>query len=129
MVLDRLRSPGGALGGLTVASFFLLAVFGVAGLLWLTLDLLFGWESWSDSTGDVVIGLVMFALATLGAYGFVLMDRSPWGGAALTVVGGLAFALVLFWAVLPLVVGVGAAAVAVWRAWTLTHQARAVGAS
>ena len=120
-MLDRLRTPGGALGGLTVAAFLLLALIGVAGLVWLTLDLLFGWESWSDSTGDVAVGLVMFALALLGAYGFVLMERSPWGGAALTVVGGLALALVLFWALLPVVVGLGGAAVAVWRAWVLTH--------
>ena len=127
-MLDRLRTPAGALGNLTVAAFLVLALVGAAGLVWLALDLLFGWESWSDSTGDIVIGLVMFGLALLGAYGFVLMERSPWGGAALAVVGGLAFALVLFWAVVPLVIGVGAAGVAVWRAWVLTHP-QAVSAS
>jgi hypothetical protein len=51
-----------------------------------------------------------------GAVGFYFMDRSHWGGAALAVIGGLALAVILFWAVVPIVVGIGAAVVAVMRA-------------
>src|SRR6266545_7559422 len=76
---------------------------------------------WSDTTSDVVIGLVFFVLTAAGAVGFYFMDRSPWGEAALAVIGGLALALLLFWAIVPIVVGIGAAVVAVMRARAMGH--------
>ena len=118
---ERLRQPGGTLGGLSLASAVTLAVVGIAGVVALLISLATGSDFWSDSTGDKVIGLVFFTLTAAGAVGFYVMDRSPWGGAAVAIIGGLALALVLFWALVPVVVGVGAAVVAVMRARTMGH--------
>ena len=51
-----------------------------------------------------------------GAAGFVIMDHQPWPGAALAVLGSLSFGLILWWAILPLVLGLAFAVVAVLRA-------------
>lgn len=118
---ERLREPGGTLGGLSLASAIALAAIGVVGALALLVSLVTGSNFWSDTSSDKVIGIVFFLLAAAGAVGFYLMDRTPWAGAALAVVGGLALALVLFWAVAPIVVGVGAAVVAVIRARAMSH--------
>jgi hypothetical protein len=59
---------------------------------------------------------VVFAVIAAGAVGFLIMDQRPWLGAALAVVGSLLMALVLFWAILPLVLGPVFAVVAVLRA-------------
>ena len=116
----ELRSPGGTLGTLSMISALLLLVLGVAGMVGMAADAAF-WNSWSNSTSDNLIAGVFFALTAAGSYGFVLMDRAPWPGAALAVLGGVAFAMVLFWAVLPIVIGLGAATVAVMRARALSH--------
>ena len=63
----------------------------------------------------------MSVLVAAGGVGSYVMDRSPWGGAALGVAGGLALALVLIWAVVPVVVGIGAAVIAVMRARAMGH--------
>jgi hypothetical protein len=118
---ERLRQPGGTLGGLSLASAVTLAVVGVIGAIALLVSLATGSDFWSDTTSDKVVGLVLFVLTAAGAVGFYVMDRSPWGGAALAVIGGLALALVLFWAVVPIVVGIGAAVVAVMRARAMSH--------
>jgi hypothetical protein len=62
----------------------------------------------------------MFAIIATGAVGFVIMDHRPWLGAALAVVGSLLMALILFWAILPLVLGPVFAVVAVLRARAFT---------
>ncbi len=118
---ERLRQPGGALGGLSLASAVALAAVGVVGAIALLVSLATGSSFWSDTSSDKVIGLVFFVLTAAGAVGFYFMDRSPWGGAALAVIGGLALALVLFWAIAPIVVGVGAAVVALLRARAISH--------
>jgi hypothetical protein len=71
---------------------------------------------WSDTTSDKVVGLVFFALVAAGAFGFLIEDTMPWGGAALAVVGGVALAVVMFWTIVTVVLGLGVAAVAVVRA-------------
>ncbi len=118
---ERLRQPGGTLGGLSLASSVTLAAVGVVGTIALLVSLATGSDFWSDTTSDKVIGLVFFVLTAAGAVGFYFMDRSPWGGAALAVIGGLALALLLFWAIVPIVVGIGAAVVAVMRARAMGH--------
>jgi hypothetical protein len=121
MMMERLRKPGGILGTLSVLSAFTLALLGAVGAVAMLLSLALGSDFWSDSSGDKVVSLVFFLLTLTGAGGFLAMDRSPWLGAALAVVGGLAIALVMFWAILPVLIGVGAAVVAVIRARALHH--------
>ena len=118
---ERLRQPGGTLGGLSLASSVTLAVVGVIGAIALLIGLATGSDFWSDTTSNKVVGLVLFVLTAAGAVGFYFMDRSPWGGAALAVIGGLALALALWWAIVPIVVGIGAAVVAVMRARGMSH--------
>lgn len=118
-MLERLRQPGGTLGTLSLTSALLLAVIGAAGAIALAVSLVADSDFWSDSQGDKVVGLVFFLIIFAGSVGFVLMDRNPWGGAAIAVVGGLALALLLFWAIVPIVIGLGAAAVAIIRARAL----------
>jgi hypothetical protein len=118
---ERLRQPGGTLGRLSLASAVTLAAVGAIGTITLLIGLATGSDFWSDTTSDVVGGLVLFVFTAAGAVRFYLMDRSPWGGAALAVLGGLALTLVLFWAIVPIVVGIGAAVVAVMRARAMSH--------
>lgn len=115
-MIERLRQPGGTLGTLSLVSALVLAVLGAAGVVSLLVALVADSDFWSDTTSDNVIGLVFFAVVFAGAVGFLIEDRSPWLGAALACLGGLALALVLFWAILPIVLGLGAAVVAVMRA-------------
>jgi hypothetical protein len=117
-----LRTPGGKLGTLSVVSTYMLGVVGAAGVVALAIALALGSDFWSDTTSNKVTGVVFFALVLLGAVGFIIMERSPWLGAALGVIGGLSFALMLWWAFLPIVLGIGAAVVAVWRARELSQQ-------
>src|SRR5213075_552832 len=85
---ERLRQPGGTLGRLSLACSVTLAAVGVIGAIALLVSLATGSGFWSDTTSDKVGGLVFFVLTAAGAVGFYLMDRSPWGGAALAVIGG-----------------------------------------
>lgn len=120
-VVQRLRKPGGSLGTLSVVSAAVLAVVGIVGFVVLLVTLLSGADWWSEDAGNVVAGMVFFALAALGAVGLVIEDQSPWSGAVMAVVGGLALAMVLFWTVLAIVLGLGAATVAVLRARAFRH--------
>ena len=120
-MMERLRKPGGTLGTLSVVSAFTLALIGIVGAVAMLVSIAVGSNFWSDNNGDKLVSLVFFLLTLSGAVGFLVMDRSPWLGAALAVVGGLAIALLMFWAVLPVVIGVGAAVVAVIRARALHH--------
>jgi hypothetical protein len=117
-----LRTPGGRLGTFSVVATYLLGIVGLLGLVSLLVALAVGSDFWSDSDNNKVSAAVMFALMALGAVGFVVMERSPWAGAALGVLGGLSMALVLWWTLLGMVVGLGCAAVAVIRARALTHR-------
>lgn len=127
-MIERLRQPGGMLGTLSLISAITLAVIGVLGVLAMLVALLSGSDFWSDKDSDKVGALVFFAITAVGAAGFVLEDRWPWLGAALSVLGGLALALVLVWTLVAVVVGLGAAVVAVLRARALhggpSHVAR-----
>jgi hypothetical protein len=117
-----LRTPDGKLGIFSVVATYLLAVVGLIGLASVLLALALGSDFWSDRDSDKVIGAVFFAFMLLGAVGFAIMERSPWGGAALGVLGGLSMALILWWTLLGLVLGLGCAAVAVMRARAMTHR-------
>jgi hypothetical protein len=118
-MIERLRQPGGRLGTLSVASAITLAVIGILGMLLMLFALTSDANIWSDRDSDKVIALVLFAITAAGAAGFVLEDRWPWLGAALSVLGGLALALVLAWTLVAVVIGLGAAVVAVLRARAL----------
>jgi hypothetical protein len=118
-MIERLRQPGGRLGTLSLASAITLAVIGILGMLAMLVALPSESDFWSDQDSDKVAALVLFAITTAGAAGFVLEDRWPWLGAALSVLGGLALALVLAWTLVAVVVGLGAAVVAVLRARAL----------
>jgi hypothetical protein len=120
-MIDRLRKPGGRLGTLSLTSAAILAIVGALGVLSLLVALIAGSGFWSDSDSDKVIGMIFFAIVFLGAVGFLIEDQYPWAGAALAVVGGVALALVLFWTALAIVLGLGAAVVAVLRARAMHH--------
>jgi hypothetical protein len=119
VMIDRLRQPGGTLGTLSLISAIALAVIGILGVLAMLVALPSDSDFWSDKDSDKIGALVFFAITAAGAAGFVLEDRWPWVGAALSVLGGLALALVLVWTVLAVVIGLGAAVVAVLRARAL----------
>jgi hypothetical protein len=119
VMIERLRQPGGTLGTLSLVSAALLALIGIVGAIAMLVSIAADSDFWSDNNSDKVVGLVFFGLVTAGAVGFLIQDRLPWLGAALAVVGGLALALVLFWAILPILIGVGAAVVAMLRARVL----------
>ena len=55
--------------------------------------------------GDQVFGLGIFALMALGAVGFLIMDEHVGVGASLAVLGSLVFAVMIFWAILPVLLG------------------------
>ena len=125
----HIRSPGGRLGVLSVISTYVLAVFGLLGVVTLAWALIFDTTWWSDTKGDQWFGLAFFAVVLLGAVGFLIMDRNHLLGATLGVIGGLALAVILVWALVPVVLGVGAAVVAVLRARALSERDHVAAAS
>ncbi len=118
-MLARLRKPGGWIGGLSLTGFLVLGILGVLGVVMLVIALIADKEWWSDENGDQIFGLGIFALMTLGAVGFLIMDQRVWVGAALAVLGSLVFAVMIFWAILPVFLGLLFAVVAVLRARAL----------
>lgn len=116
---SRLREPGGTLGVLSLVSTYVLACFGILGVVTTGAALVLGTDWWSDTRSNQVFGLVFFALVLAGAYGFVIMDQRRVLGTVLAVIGGVALATILMWAVLPIVLGLGAAVVAVLRSRAL----------
>ena len=120
-MIERLRKPGGRLGTLSLISAAILAIVGAVGVVAMAVALIAGSDFWADNNSDKAVSLVLFALTFLGAVGFLIEDQYEWVGAALAVVGGLALSLILFWTVLAIVVGVGAAVVAVMRARAMHH--------
>jgi hypothetical protein len=121
-MIERLKQPGGNLGTLSVISTFALGLLGTAGAVALVVSLVTGSDFWSDNSTDKIVGAVFFVLAMLGAVGFVIMDRAPLLGVTLAVIGGLAFAVVMFWSIVTIVIGLGAAVVAGLRARALHHD-------
>ena len=87
--------------------------------------LVLGTDWWSDTRSNQVFGLVFFALVPAGAYGFMVMDQRRVLGTVLAVIGGVALATILMWAVLPIVLGLGAAVVAVLRSRALPEATAA----
>jgi len=118
----QLRAPGGTLGLLSLVATYVLAIVGGAGFLFMLADLVFDLDVWAETSSDKAAALVLFFLVLVGAVGFAIMGRAPWLGAILGVVGGLALAAVMFWTIVTIALGIGAAVVAVWRAWALTHR-------
>jgi hypothetical protein len=118
-----LKTPGGRLGTFSVVATYLLGIVGLIGVLSLLVALALGSNGfWSDRASDKLTGAVLFAIILVGAVGFVIMERSPWVGAVLGVLGGLSMALILWWTFLAVVLGLGCAVVAVLRARALTHH-------
>jgi len=118
-MIERLRQPRGRLGTLSLTSAITLAVIGSLGVLAMLVALPSDSDFWSDRDSDKVAALVLFAITAAGAAGFVIEDRWPWLGADLSVLGGLALAVVLVWTLVAVVIGLGAAVVAVLRARAL----------
>jgi hypothetical protein len=116
----RLRQPGGLLGGLSVASALLLGLVGIVAVVSLVIAAATGSDFWTDDRTDQLISAVLFAVIAAGAVGFLIIDEHPWPGAALAVAGGLLMALMLFWAILPVVLGIAIGAVAILRAKVLS---------
>jgi ABC-type Mn2+/Zn2+ transport system permease subunit len=127
VMFTRLRQPGGVLGGLSLTAALFLAVLGVVGVVSLLIAAAAGTEFWSDRRSDQLVSAVIFAVIAAGAVGFVIMDRRPWLGAAIGVIGSLLMALILFWALLPLVLGPVFAVVAVLRARVFAARSAAAG--
>jgi hypothetical protein len=118
-MFSRLRHPGGWIGGLSLTAFLVLGLLGVFGVVMLVIALITNKEWWSDQTSDQVFGLGIFALMTAGAVGFLIMDQHVGLGASLAVLGSLVFAVMIFWAILPVFLGLLFAVVAVLRARAL----------
>jgi hypothetical protein len=112
----RLRAPGGVLGGLSLTAALFLGVLGVLGVVSLLIAAATGSDFWSDERGVQLVSAVFFAAIAAGAVGFLIMDQRPWLGAVLAVVGSMLMSLMLFWALLPLVLGPVFAVTAVLRA-------------
>ena len=117
----RLHQPGGVIGGFSVAAFLVLGILGVFGVVSLVIAAAMGSEFWSDDRNEQLVSAALFAVIAAGAVGFLIMDRQPWLGAALAVVGSLLMGLILFWAILPLLLGPVFAVVAVLRARGFSH--------
>lgn len=115
-MIERLRLPGGRLGTWTVVCAGGLALIGGVVSVAMLLRLAVGGSFWSDDDGDVVAALVFALVGVAGAVGLIIQDRLPWPGAALAIVGGVAVALILFWAVVPVVLGIAVLVVATQRA-------------
>jgi len=115
-MLARLRQPGGVLGALSLTAAVLLGVVGVAGVLAMLIAAAVGSDFWADQRSIQFVSALFFAVVAAGAAGFLIMDRQPWLGAVLAVLGSLAFAFILWWAILPLVLGLVFTVVAIVRA-------------
>jgi hypothetical protein len=120
-MFSRLRQPGGVIGGLSVTAVWVLGFFGILGVGSIGIALIAGSEWWSDQRSEQAFGLLFFAIVLGGAVGFVIMDRQPWLGGGLAVVGSLAFAVILVWLILPVLLGLVFAVTAVLRARALGH--------
>lgn len=120
-MLSQLRQPKGAIGILSVVATVILAVWGafVIVAVWI-------WDDEYTTRADQVMIAVLGAIMIAGAIGFIVMDRMPWLGAALAVVGSIALAIPLFWTIVPIILSVVFIAVAVKRAQAFTsHTAHA----
>ena len=125
-MIARLREPGGVVGGLSIAAAVLLGLIGAIGVVALVISLGTGSTFWSETATDKLWAIGFFTIMLLGAAGFVVMDRAPMAGGALGVLGGLAFAVPVWWAILPLLLGLAIAVLAVWRARLLHAGGHAV---
>lgn len=119
-MLAKLHQPGGALGTLSVIATLFLGIVGVVGIV---STLIPAWDDDLDmSQSDEVLLGVLCAFMLVGAIGFVIMDRQAWLGAALAILGSVALAISVFWTIVPVVLGVVFAVVAVQRGRTLHRR-------
>ena len=110
-MLNQLRQPKGALGILSVVATLILAICGAVVVVAMLI-----WDDEEMTQGDEVVVGVLGAIMIVGAIGFVIMDRKPWLGATLAVVGSIALAIPLFWTIVPIILGITFVIVAVKRA-------------
>jgi tryptophan-rich sensory protein len=121
MMLNRLRQPKGAVGILSVVATLVLALWGVFVIVAMLI-----WDEKGMTQGDEVLVVVLGALMLVGAVGFVIMDRQPWLGAALAILGSIALAIIVFWTIVPIILGIVFIVVAVRRAQAFaSHTAHA----
>ena len=100
---------------MSITAALFLGVLGVLGVVSLVVAAAAGTDFWSDQREEQLVSAALFAVIAAGAVGFVIMDQRPWLGAAIAVVGSLVMATILFWAILPLVLGPVFAVAAVLR--------------
>jgi hypothetical protein len=111
MMLTRLGQPKGAVGILSVVATLVLALWGA-----FIITAMSFWDQAQMTQADEVLLAVLGALMIVGTVGFVIMDRQPWLGAGLAVLGSIALAIPFFWTILPVVLGFVFSMVAVVRA-------------
>jgi hypothetical protein len=115
-----LNQPGGFLGAVTIVCAFFLFVAGVVSIVSGLGGL------WADDVGGNAFIVAFGAAELLAVAGFALQPRMPVLGAVLAIVGSVAFALVWFWAIVPLVIGPVAVVAALMRAVKLGRSGTGV---
>lgn len=115
-MLANLREPGGALGMITIVCAFFLFIAGTVGVFAAVTGI------WADNASDRLIFGLFGALDLLAVLGLWLQPRTPILGAILATLGGIAFVLAFFWAILPLVLGPVTVVVAIVRAVKLSRS-------
>ncbi len=116
-----LDEPAGAWEASGLAAALVLAAVGAVGAVTMIALAAVGSDYWSDQRSDQLLSAAMFALMVVGAAGFLVMDRRPWPGAGLAVVGSLIFGVILWWTIAAVILGLLFVVVAVLRARTF-HQ-------
>lgn len=110
-MLNQLHQPKGAVGILSVVATFILTIWGAFAIVAMVI-----WDDEAMTRGDEVVLVVLGAIMIVGAIGFVIMARRPWLGATLAVVGSIALAIVVFWTIVPIILGITFSIVALMRA-------------
>ncbi|HEY7043117.1 MAG TPA: hypothetical protein VH419_05560 [Nocardioidaceae bacterium] len=110
-MLNQLHQPKGAVGIFSVVATLILALWGAFVIVAMLL-----WDDEEMTRGDEVMLVVFGAIMIVGAIGFVIMARRPWLGATLAVVGSIALGVILFWTIVPMILGATFIIVALVRA-------------
>ncbi len=94
----------------------LLAAFYTA----LSVSILFGDDN--PTLGDAVFAAVSFGASGMILAGVRLISRSPVLGSVLLVAGAIPIGVIVWWMIIPLVVGLLVSAFGVWRAVTAARE-------